>query len=199
MNKNWLKDNSNFSPSIRKLRNRRILDEKPTSNIQSNFVEKNSNQEESDVNTDVYIDQNCHGFSLMQNFSENVGESSNSSSSSSCDESSDSDVSIISTDSEQFDEVEEFYCELGGLKLCSLCYYYTKERLVKNSNKYQQNRAMVVLTQLDLKDQYWYLVRNARSAVDILPQMIKLSEAYIQIWEKRIESNYANNPSQIEN
>ncbi|CAF1136485.1 unnamed protein product, partial [Brachionus calyciflorus] len=81
--------NSNFSPSIRKLRNRRILDEKlankPTSNIQSNFVEKNSNQVESDVNTDVYIDQNCHGFSLMQNFSENVGESSSSSSSSSCD------------------------------------------------------------------------------------------------------------------
>ncbi|CAF1013129.1 unnamed protein product [Brachionus calyciflorus] len=161
MNKNWLKDNSNFSPSIRKLRNRRILDEKPanktTSNIQSNFVEKNSNQVESDVNTDVYINQNCHGFSLMQNFSENVGESSSSSSSSSCDESSDSDVSIISTDSEQFDEVEEFYGELsdelnkltlenkdffltktktGGLKLCSLGYYYTKERLVKNNNKY---------------------------------------------------------------
>ncbi|CAF1000625.1 unnamed protein product [Brachionus calyciflorus] len=83
------------------------------SNIQSNFVEKNSNQVESDFNTDVYIDQNCHGFSLMQNFSENVGESSSISSSSSCDESSDSDVSIISTDSKQFDEAEEFYGELS--------------------------------------------------------------------------------------
>ncbi|CAF1102351.1 unnamed protein product [Brachionus calyciflorus] len=151
MNKNWLRDNSNFSPSIRRLRNRIII-EQQTLNIHQNIIENEVSNVLSDQTNDI---QNSYGFSLMQNLNENIIGSESESSSS--DESSDSDLSMTSTDSEQFEEVEEFYCELsdelnklsieskdffitktkrGGLKLCSLGYYYTKERLVKNINKY---------------------------------------------------------------
>lgn len=153
MNKNWLKNNSNFSPSIRKLRNRRILDQQ-TQSIQSTVVENDQIEVESD---NTLASQDCPRFSLMQNLEENIIISSESGSSSNENSDSDSDSSIISTDSEHDEQDEQFYGELsdelnklslenkdffitqtkrGGLKLCSLGYYYTKERLIKNSNKY---------------------------------------------------------------